>query len=131
MLISAAVEPTACAPASGATVAAPAVPNPLISPAPPYAPRPAIKPLPRSPLRAVSRPPTTAAAPIGVINGESAAPITIGRIFFRNPASANPVSGLIVNEPPCDLANACKPRTSLGAIWTRVVSGPRPLDARC
>ena len=56
------------------------------------------------------------------------APITIGKMRDKKPASGKPVSGLMVNEPPCDIASACKPATSFGVMWTSIESSPRPAD---
>jgi hypothetical protein len=47
-----------------------------------------------------------AAAPQGLPGRNTllAIPISVGRRFFRNPASGKPVSGLRVKLPPCDIA---------------------------
>ena len=121
----------------------PALRKPSPSPAPPYAPIPAMRPLDRSPVaKAVAPPiaiPVPAAAPTPNklptavptpgANALSAKPAIAGKILFKKPASAKPVSGLIVKEPPCAIAKRCKPCSSLGVIWTRTESGPRPLAA--
>jgi hypothetical protein len=69
-------------------------------------------PFSRLPVASVVTPPTpkpiTAALLMPAISGAAAppvtyikpAPITIGRIDFKKPASGKPVSGLIDREPP-------------------------------
>ena len=122
-----AASPAAAVPACPAAAAPPdkALPNP----APPNAPIPAIRPFFQSPVTKPVPPPTIKAAsgaPTPVI--ARSPPATIGRMESSQPASYNPVCGLIVNEPPCALAKASNPPTSRGVMCTSMVSLPRPWD---
>ena len=96
-------------------------------PAPPKAPRPAIRPLLKSPVIAVEPAatiPAASGAPIPVAARPK--PISVGSNLLRKPASGKPVCGLIVSEPPCAIANCCRPPTSPGVMWTSILSSPRP-----
>ena len=60
----------------------------------------------------------------------AAAEASIGNMELKNPASGSPVCGLIVREPPWDMASLCNPCTSPGVIWTSMESSLRPREAR-
>ena len=134
------------APASAAptvpTLAAPAPITPPVRPAPLYEPKPAIKPLLRLPVARVVAPPMPAPIVVAllipvIISGAAAppvkymaaAPAIIGSNDDKKPASAKPVSGLIVSVPPCAIASFCRPWTSPLVMWTSSVSGPLPREA--
>ena len=114
--------PAACwaAMSCAAKAPVPASVNPAPKPAPPYAPKPAISPFPKSCVLSAVIPPTVAAAARGDIKakpaGPNAKPAIIGNKESKNPASGNPVWGLIVSVPPFFSASVCKDCTSRGDI---------------